>query len=29
MKRIFGPERGEMMGGWGRLHNEGVLEQGG
>jgi hypothetical protein len=22
LRRIFGPKRGEVAGGWGRLHNE-------
>jgi hypothetical protein len=22
LRRIFGPKRGEMTGGWGKLHNE-------
>jgi len=26
LRRIFGPKREEVAGGWGRLHNEGLHE---
>jgi hypothetical protein len=25
LRRIFGPERGEVRGGWRKLHDEGIL----